>query len=53
MPHANVVSIDCDPDASEIDPLNRIELMVGIAHKNTGRVVVPHEAEDTTVPVPA
>ena len=35
-PHANVVSIDYDPGASEVNQLNRIKLMVATAHKNAG-----------------
>ena len=37
-PHANVVSIDYDPGASEVNQLNRIKLMVATAHKNAGRL---------------
>ena len=33
-PGANVVSIDYDPGASEVNQLNRIKLMVATAHKN-------------------
>ena len=35
-PQANVVSIDYDPGASEVNQLNRIKLMVATAHKNAG-----------------
>ena len=35
-PMANVVSIDYDPGASEVNQLNRIKLMVATAHKNAG-----------------
>ena len=35
-PKANVVSIDYDPGASEVNQLNRIKLMVATAHKNAG-----------------
>lgn len=35
-PEANVVSIDYDPGASEVNQLNRIKLMVATAHKNAG-----------------
>lgn len=38
-PEANVVSIDYDPGASEVNQLNRIKLMVATAHKNAGRIV--------------
>ncbi len=37
-PQANVVSIDYDPGASEVNQLNRIKLMVATAHKNHGRL---------------
>jgi predicted CoA-substrate-specific enzyme activase len=33
-PEANIVSIDYDPGASEVNQLNRIKLMVATAHKN-------------------
>jgi predicted nucleotide-binding protein (sugar kinase/HSP70/actin superfamily) len=35
-PHANLVSIDYDPGASEVNQLNRIKLMVATAHKASG-----------------
>ena len=37
-PEANVVSIDYDPGASEVNQLNRIKLMVATAHKNAGKI---------------
>ena len=37
-PEANVVAIDYDPGASEVNQLNRIKLMVATAHKNAGRI---------------
>ncbi|GAA2180019.1 acyl-CoA dehydratase activase-related protein [Brooklawnia cerclae] len=36
FPAANVVSIDYDPGASEVNQLNRIKLMVATAHKVAG-----------------
>lgn len=42
-PQANVVSIDYDPGASEVNQLNRIKLMVATAHKNAGRIKPEHE----------
>jgi len=36
-PTANVVSIDYDPGASEVNQLNRIKLMVATAHKNADK----------------
>ncbi len=35
-PGANIVSIDYDPGASEVNQLNRIKLMAATAHKNHG-----------------
>ena len=37
-PMANVVSIDYDPGASEVNQLNRIKLMVATAYKNAGSI---------------
>lgn len=50
-PQANVVSVDYDPGASEVNQLNRIKLMVATAHKNhaRARAAVPAE-EGVTVP---
>ena len=54
-PLANVVSIDYDPGAPEVNQLNRIKLMVATAHKNAGtsgslaRWEVS-EADDETTP---
>ena len=36
FPAANIVSVDYDPGASEVNQLNRIKLMVATAHKNAG-----------------
>lgn len=36
-PLSNVVAIDYDPGASEVNQLNRIKLMLSTAHKNLGR----------------
>jgi predicted nucleotide-binding protein (sugar kinase/HSP70/actin superfamily) len=35
-PEANIVSVDYDPGAPEVNQLNRIKLMVATAHKNAG-----------------
>jgi predicted CoA-substrate-specific enzyme activase len=45
-PQANIVSIDYDPGASEVNQLNRIKLMIGTAHRKAvpaqpGRAPVP------------
>lgn len=37
-PEANIVSIDYDPGASEVNQLNRIKLMVATAHKAHGKL---------------
>ncbi|MDR1530639.1 MAG: 2-hydroxyacyl-CoA dehydratase [Clostridiales bacterium] len=36
-PLANIVAIDYDPGASEVNQLNRIKLMLAAAHRNMGR----------------
>ena len=33
-PQANIVAVDYDPGASEVNQLNRIKLMLATAHKN-------------------
>ena len=33
-PKANIVAIDYDPGASDVNQLNRIKLMMATAHKN-------------------
>ena len=33
-PYANIVAIDYDPGASDVNQLNRIKLMMATAHKN-------------------
>ena len=33
-PHSNIVAIDFDPGASEVNQLNRIKLMLSTAFKN-------------------
>ncbi len=33
-PKANIVAIDYDPGASDVNQLNRIKLMMSTAHKN-------------------
>ena len=34
FPSANIVAIDYDPGASNVNQLNRIKLMMATAHKN-------------------
>ncbi|WP_052462523.1 acyl-CoA dehydratase activase-related protein [Nigerium massiliense] len=45
-PQANVVSIDYDPGASEVNQLNRIKLMVATAHKNAAATPASARRED-------
>ncbi|MBR2131384.1 MAG: 2-hydroxyacyl-CoA dehydratase, partial [Oscillospiraceae bacterium] len=33
-PHANIIAVDYDPGASEVNQLNRIKLMLSVAEKN-------------------
>lgn len=33
-PHANIIAVDYDPGASEVNQLNRIKLMLATAEKN-------------------
>ena len=35
-PEANIIAVDYDPGASEVNQLNRIKLMLATAHKNLG-----------------
>ena len=37
FPGANIVAIDYDPGASEVNQLNRIKLMLSTAHKNLAK----------------
>ncbi len=47
-PEANIVAVDYDPGASEVNQLNRIKLMVATAHRHHGR---PDPATGTPTPV--
>ncbi len=38
-PNANIVAIDYDPGASEVNQLNRLKLMLSVAHKKTDNQV--------------
>ena len=49
-PSANVVSIDYDPGASEVNQLNRIKLMVATAHKNAGTLSTWTDADSEFEP---
>ena len=43
-PEANIVAVDYDPGASEVNQLNRIKLMLAVAFKNAG-ITPPSELE--------
>jgi predicted nucleotide-binding protein (sugar kinase/HSP70/actin superfamily) len=38
FPEANIVAIDYDPGASEVNQLNRIKLMLSLAHEKKSKV---------------
>lgn len=42
-PEANIVAVDYDPGASEVNQLNRIKLMLGIAKKQMETALLPAE----------
>ena len=44
-PEANIVAIDYDPGASEVNQLNRIKLMLSTAQKNLVKAMEAAEAE--------
>ena len=46
-PQSNIVAIDFDPGASEVNQLNRIKLMLSTANKNLEKE--PAIAEDTQI----
>ena len=49
-PEANIVPIDYDPGASEVNQLNRIKLMLSVANKRISKAeVIPFEAEMNAV----
>ena len=37
FPQSNIVAVDYDPGASEVNQLNRIKLMLATANKNLGK----------------
>jgi predicted CoA-substrate-specific enzyme activase len=43
-PYSNVVAIDYDPGASEVNQLNRIKLMLSTAQKNLGKINIRRKA---------
>ncbi len=38
-PQANIVAVDYDPGASEVNQVNRIKLMMSVAHENVNKVI--------------
>ena len=42
-PDSNIVAVDYDPGASEVNQLNRIRLMLSAAFKNMNKEVKDHE----------
>jgi predicted nucleotide-binding protein (sugar kinase/HSP70/actin superfamily) len=44
-PEANIVAIDYDPGASEVNQLNRIKLMLSTAQKNLNKNIAAEEAQ--------
>jgi predicted nucleotide-binding protein (sugar kinase/HSP70/actin superfamily) len=44
-PEANIVAIDYDPGASEVNQLNRIKLMLSTAQKNLNKQIEEEDAE--------
>ncbi|SUY46946.1 putative CoA-substrate-specific enzyme activase [Clostridium putrefaciens] len=45
-PKANIVAVDYDPGASEVNQLNRIKLMLSVAFKNVEKPIEPKEIEE-------
>ena len=52
-PLANIVAIDYDPGASEVNQLNRIKLMLSVAERNLEQVEVAHEVTHEAEPAMA
>ena len=44
-PEANIVAIDYDPGASEVNQLNRIKLMLSTAQKNLNKAIEEEAAQ--------
>ena len=47
-PESNIVAVDYDPGASEVNQLNRIKLMMATAHKNLKEAEETEEAPEVT-----
>ena len=53
-PSSNIVAVDYDPGASEVNQLNRIKLMISVAkenYRNSGQFRLENEADPTTAVV--
>ncbi len=49
FPGANIIAVDYDPGASEVNQLNRIKLMLSTAQKNLAKEQAEKEAEEQTL----
>jgi predicted nucleotide-binding protein (sugar kinase/HSP70/actin superfamily) len=45
-PSSNIVAVDYDPGASEVNQLNRIKLMISVAKENFGQKITPKVKPD-------
>ena len=43
-PYANIVAVDYDPGASDVNQLNRIKLMMSTAHRNLQKKIEEEKA---------
>ncbi|MDE7107197.1 MAG: hypothetical protein K2O39_02625, partial [Clostridiales bacterium] len=51
-PQANIVAVDYDPGASEVNQVNRIKLMMSVAHENANKVMGGDNIDtDETLPI--
>ena len=50
-PEANIVAVDYDPGASEVNQLNRIKLMLNSAKKNLQGKVDSNKTDEDLLPV--
>ena len=52
FPQANIVAVDYDPGASEVNQLNRIKLMIAVAFENLEKETEKEEHKETAVYTP-
>ena len=52
FPQANIVAVDYDPGASEVNQLNRIKLMIAVAFENLEKETEEEEHKETAVYTP-